>query len=178
MSEAIWCNVGFKVPATWGNKESPPQFVAEMGEALINGYTDWEVGEWIEPPRLVTLGDYWTIWSVDGEGNYGLYDSRVEPILKWAREHRIPYRATSDPKYEFSGEVHVFDGETEHERSGDGEGQIVLTKSEWAGLLYKHGEGPALVEAVKGFFGIPDLAGISIDHLIGTECPSYIEENE
>ena len=185
MGEAIWCNVRFKVPSTWNGPlarlrlekylpekdwgklyPTAPAFVKDAAAALLNGSDEPEDEE----------GEGWTIWSVDGEGNYGLYDDDLKSVLSWCAEHRVPYYATSDPKYDMSGEIDFFDG-TDHRQGECGEdGSPKMSLSDW--IRAKEHEDPlACVEAYFDLLTVPELAEIDISHLPAT-CPYDEEEDD
>jgi hypothetical protein len=126
MSEPIWCNVNIATPATWVDQADPndwkplPGFLAGVlldHDGLINGEHD-----------CVTV-DGRAQWSWSGEGNYGLFDSTVEEALDWCEANRVPYVATSDTKYDMTGEIRIYDG-TER-ADGDYNEGVVLTEHDF-----------------------------------------------
>lgn len=95
MSEPIWCNWTSRIPEAWDAE----RIATDLGYALINGQLDVETVEGV------------TLIEASGEGNYGLHDSDLEAVFDWHHEHRVPYIAHDETKYECKGEIRVFDGE-------------------------------------------------------------------
>lgn len=162
MSEPIWCRVQVACPTSWGHEESKIEGVALIANGLING----EVADF----TLAQDGTV-TIWEMTGEGNYGLCDDDVRAGLTWCSEHLVPYDARSDAKYEMEGEIEVFDGQRLHERSGDGDGSIVLSQYRW-NELKQHDD---VIADIDAFFTLPDIESIDVSHLPAV-CP--IEEDD
>lgn len=159
MSEPIWCDVSIRFPDSWNSEQcqvvvgaatrpSNP-LVAGLTEALINGYV--EAGD--EDEDVV---------NVHGEGNYGLYDADVAIWLDWMREHKVPFVASSDAKYEFEGETVVFDGTNEYSGTS-GVDQALLSKQEYDSIKAGRSE----FATVEAFFTVlnTSVSAFSIEHL-------------
>lgn len=152
MSEPIWCNIRFRIPDTWGD-DNP--LIRGLSEALINGETDCRDG----------------VWSAGGEGNYGLYDSDVEYWLDWMRKHRVPFIASSEPKYEWDGESIVNNGLQEW-RGTSGADQALLSKQEFDAIV----AGTSEFESVEQFFTIMNASTPA--HLLAHLPDQFPEEDE
>lgn len=162
MGESIWCNVRVVCPKSWGDDPEKIPGVAMISDALINGE---RADIWSENPDR-------NIWGMSGEGNYGLYDDGVSSGLNWCREHKVPFYASSDPKYEMVGEIDVFDGERDYARTGDEQGDPVLHSSTFLGFLSEHDP----LAAIREFFeGLPDIEKVDISHLPAV-CPDTDDE--
>lgn len=144
MGEAIWTTVKFRIPSGWGDKNP---LVDSLGDALINGESNFDDGQ----------------WTIYGEGNYGLNDDEVEFWLDWMRDHKVPFIASDEPKYEFEGTTIVFDGEREWSGTSSAE-QATLTKTEYESIKASTSE----FRTVEEFFSIlntKSCADFPIDHL-------------
>lgn len=109
MSEPIWCSINFKTPLGWfddDNQAEHPDFpVARvLREALLNGDDDVSL---CDPGKGLIPNEPGLIWNFNGEGNYGLMDEDVEWALNWLREHKVPFVATDDTKYDMVGTIIV-----------------------------------------------------------------------
>lgn len=164
MSEPIWCTVKIKLPTSWNgpDEKAPfgdslvpgaPAIVELLSEALING-TD---------PDAEVVDDA-TIWTVSGEGNYGLADDDVVEALSWLREYGVPHWAQDDPKYEMVGSVTLFDGETSFDREGGESGVVVLSEPSFAAMAAQLDDA-GLLAAIRAVFTLPELSTCSIAHL-------------
>jgi len=174
MSESIWCSVSVKIPTTWEDGHDTPPFLQDLSEALINGDSADRI-QWSEPTG--TPGEYVThvqpgCWQVTGEGNYGLADEDVQTVLEWCHEHRVPYIATSDAKYEFDGEWYLFDGFT-HYDAPRAEGGCYMTRQIWESVTTGQSVIYPTVEAFWKITGT-DINDVSIDHL-GAEYADSID---
>jgi hypothetical protein len=182
MGEAIWTNIKAKVPSTWNGPPEPAPYAGRHGiaaDATVLG-APWFMGQLANqlgegPDEEVDADGGFTIWSCSGEGNYGHYDSDVEPILGWMEDHHIPFQYTDDPKYEFTGEWALFDGKDWHTREYDGN-SITLTESTWQGWVEAEAPHAAdvnrhLVMLVDNHFNGPSLEACSIEHL-PEYCPA------
>lgn len=89
MGEPIWCSVKFRTPVSWGGEND-----------LVKGVID----------SLLEFDHRDDEWVIEGEGNYGLWDGNIQFWLDWMLKHKVPFIATSEPKYEHPGETRVFDG--------------------------------------------------------------------
>jgi hypothetical protein len=169
MSEPIWCDVHIVCPASWGDDPSKILGVDMLADALINGYVDCAPIEGTDRMR----------WDVNGEGNYGLGDSDVENALSWLEDHGVPYRASSDPKYEYLGEVRVFDGHnTVEDRPGGPDSQVVLDEYTFKAIVIKWEHAPAgALQAITEHFTLPDIYEIDISHLPAT-APTEDDEDD
>jgi hypothetical protein len=127
MSEPIWCDVRIKIPHAWwptaedvgADESTMPWFVERIG--LYDGNTD------------VDAGDGFWIVTVNGLGNYGHYDTEVEPVLNRLVELRIPHSVHDEAKYECAAEDFYFDG-TEAWGGTSSAGEPVLTAGQWKAL--------------------------------------------
>lgn len=160
MSEPIWCDVSVVLPASWGIDSSKIECIDTIADILLNGYTDCDALEGTDRVR----------WTLNGDGNYGLY--AIEQELAWLQEHGIPYYASSDPKYEWLGEVRVFDGHNEWQRTGGPDGAVVMDYNDLKRCL-DHDDPLA---AVKAHFELPDINEVDISHLPAS--PPSEEEDE
>jgi hypothetical protein len=120
MGEAIWCNVKVRVPERW-----VPVCLEAMDGVLISGDTDTE-------PPLEDSDHVELHWN--GEGNYGLYDDGIETFLNWCIEWHVPFYASSDPKYEYEGEIRMFDGTTLRQGEAFSE-QAALTIAQYKAIV-------------------------------------------
>jgi hypothetical protein len=152
MSEPIWCAIRFRIPESWGD-DNP--LIQGLSEALINGDHDLRDG----------------VWTVAGEGNYGLYDDEVEFWLDWMRTHRVPFLASSDPKYEFDGESIVFNGLREW-RGTSGAEQALLSQSEYEAIVAGRSE----FTSVEEFFAIMNASTPA--HLLAHLPDNFPEEDQ
>jgi hypothetical protein len=170
MSEMIWCHVKVKTPRTWNTQDDkghlvPPWFMEDLNNALCNGDG---IDVWEE-------ADGFVIWSVNGEGNYGLADSDVEDVIAQLLAMRVPHVAHDDPKYEYSGSNVYYDGNETHDvlmRVADGEGGITMTESHWVDM--QNLDNDAIARRVRHLFTVPTIEDMPIDHL-PTECPTREE---
>lgn len=178
MSEPIWCAVTLKTPMGWWVDDEPhPDFWAAHAliEGLLNG--DWRA-EQCGPGAGLIPNDPGIFWEFNGEGNYGLYDEDVAAALEWLEAHGVPYRATSDPKYDMLGEIRVFDGREVHDGTFDGL-QVTLTHGEFVGIRSKWTHAPAgALSAIEGYFEKFDFdtEATAVSHLPDQPPPSEEEE--
>jgi hypothetical protein len=154
MGESIWCDIDIAVPLDWGT-DTPPWFVTTAASALCNGLE----------PRAELLADR-AIWTIDGEGNYGLEDSDLATVLEWLQAHRVPYTGHDETKYDFVGTLVVFDGNDagatiDRSCNDAGAATVTLTQVEELGSY----------DAVLDHLRVPDITTVPLDHLIGTSCP-------
>lgn len=195
MSEPIWCSVRFKVPASWNGPmvvspfdthrtptpdrptemiPTPPWFVTDAAEALINGTgPDGEV----ETGPGDMAGDGWTIWNVNGEGNYGLNDDDLAGVLDWCCTQRVPYYATSDPKYEMAGEIDFFDGDVHRNGECGSDGEPKLAYALWL-QAKEHADPLACVEAYFDLLTLPPFEEVDISHLPAKYPPRFDDDEE
>lgn len=165
MSEPIWCDFYVKLPSSWGAisndrgvfcvEDAWPQIVKNVAWALINGDTDADV-----------RNDGSTIWHVNGEGNYGLYDDDFQEARGRCQQHRIPYLATDDSKYEFDGSIEIYDGQ-EVRRGSHGNSGTTINYSDFVRFLKE----PDPLAAIRQHFeGLTlDLETVDISHLPAAE---------
>lgn len=151
MGEAIWTRVTFRTPKGWGVAND---LVDGLSAALINGDSLIDNDE---------VADDHYEWTISGEGNYGLNDGEVEYWLDWMRQHKVPFIANDEPKYEFQGTTIVFTGEREWAGESSSE-QAVMSRSTYASII----GGTSQFRTVDEFFRILNTrttGGFSIDHL-------------
>jgi hypothetical protein len=170
MSEPIWCNINIATPASWvdpSDDELRPLrgFLAGVildDDGLINGESD----------VTVISADGRAHWSWNGEGNYGLYDSAVEEALDWCEANHIPYIATSDTKYDMTGEIRIFDG---HEsRSGEYNEGVVLTEQDYRMIRANADLSNPWKEVVDYF----ERLNVAIDQLSVAHLPEFPPEED
>jgi hypothetical protein len=187
MSEPIWCNVQIRIPESWNvevcdpngkptGEVNPPWFIADLGDALLNGEQPDEV-------RYMNVVDGQRVevhhpgcWQTTGEGNYGLGDSDVDTVLEICRMLRVPYIAVQDSKYEFDGELQIHDGSSLWYRTCN-EGGVVMTRSDWEALTRQPQDteirdGLEIVTAIEDWWqaGMVEIQDLPIDHLPAV-CP-------
>lgn len=160
MSEPIWTNIHVRIPPSWNTGDpadpKPPEALVDIIEYLYDGYSPAEW--WAEG----------SCWQMQGESNYGLAGEAVTEFLDWCHQHRVPYRAWDDTKYEFFGTTRVYDGGDEVDAfTNDGsEGSIVMTNREWLDLLGVNDDETVVVARVAAFFRRDrEVTDLPIDHL-------------
>lgn len=146
MGEAIWVQVQTRLPnLNW--------------EEWINGLVPdyWELCDFGEDDGSV-------IYTLTGEGNYGLGDGEIETYCDALAEWKIPYIATSDPKYEYPGEIIIFDGDAFWYGNRDGDGAY-LTHRKWKELT--NGGTTPNTYAIEAYFTTMNrsISDITIEHL-------------
>jgi len=164
MSEPIGCNISIHLPATWGTDTEKPAIVLLFENALLRGGL-------IEPePVPGTVGR--VHWEIDGEGNYGLSDSEVEEGLDWLLEHKVPFIATDDTKYDLRGRIMHFDGVRQYDGRYDGD--VVLCWEDYEAIGRRT---HTMYSTVDDYFTrlTRPLSDITIGHL-PTTPPPIIEE--
>lgn len=178
MGEAIWCTFRAKVPTTWNGPEwrdryteqmrpGVPKILAGIYEGLYDGDCDVTVND-----------DGSTEWTIQGLGNYGHY--AIEECFGALEEAGVPFEFIDEPKYEYSGEHHVFDGQRWHLRDSDTNG-VVLTQQGWTNLRQEAEEADdlaALSERVDRYFNPPSAGDCSIAHLPAKDPTDEEEEDE
>lgn len=124
MSEPIWTCVQIRTPESWAtDKGYPHEYLTEI-ENLRCYLGDWEATQ--------EAGVDGTIWIFSGDANYGLSAETVEEALEWLLANRVPFIATSDTKYEYTGEIRVYNGNASREiHTGDYNEEVVLTRSKY-----------------------------------------------
>ena len=129
--------------------------VENLADAVLNGYLDVD-----------ELDTNRRVFQVAGEGNYGLADSRFEECLDQLRAHRVPFIASCDTKYEWIGEMIVFDGTNEF--GGTWTNGPLLSQTEYA--LIEQGTHP-WAHTVGEYFDrlTVDVGHIEISHLPSVE---------
>lgn len=142
MGEAIWVNINFRVPATWPASRYVPYGWDIYDSQIVDGVNHVQFS---------------------GEGNYGLEDDEIQNLLELLREQRVPFVATQDPKYEYSGVIGVFDGFTEVTGTCDSDG-ATLSEARFRSIA---GGSDKTFLSVHSYFRLlnVDIEQLPIDHL-------------
>lgn len=190
MSEMMGADLRFKVPLSWEGEVQLERWFTGDEQHVIRTIRMPNF-EWLEqidvsqPEGATYLECSWA-----GELNYGWYDSDGECLLEWLRNHRVPYLASCDAKYEFDGSVDFYNGNAEGDvisRTSSNAG-VTLDEAEWKGLLADAGKTGShceqcivdanrwLVDKVDEHFAAIDLDACDISHLPAEPPPA--EEDE
>lgn len=174
MSEMMGADLSFKVPLSWEGEVRVETFNWGAHEQYVVRTVRMPQFEWFEAMEVTQPeGATYLECSWSGELNYGWYDSDGECLLEWLRNHRVPYLASCDAKYEFDGSVDFYNGNPEGDvisRTSSNAG-VTLDAAEWRELVDASGKDPNvdpnrwLVGKVDEHFAAIDLDGCDISHL-------------
>ncbi|MCD6056512.1 MAG: hypothetical protein K0Q89_42 [Thermomicrobiales bacterium] len=183
MSEMTGSSITIKVPVDWEGEPIIRRHISDWtegrggysmpiygGEEYLERTVRLPEFEWFEAMNVAQWeGDEFLTLDWAGELNYGWTgDSDADNFLDWLVEHRIPFHAQTDAKYENDGYELFYDGSENGEvvERAATNGGPVIGWQEFKALADKH---PAsawqLIDEVSALLRPFDLGACDISHL-------------